>query len=306
MSEYNKYLKKVVKKSLSRINGKQASEIKDNILSLITDLSHDQRTKLDTLSKVLVKAYLENKPLFYSVITAIFDFLRNNPSIDLFSLMLKHKKFNTANLSSIFLRLMDEGVLSVFDIKEFLPKHSSDTIKVSFLSRLLRKAQPGVMEDIILDALVDIIMPGTMEEMFNPLAMSPEFLGSIMGTVQILQVLYKKGYPVELIIQKIGEKGGPQQVLFIMMMLLQAGMSNLEVEDIVEKIDNPTFTQMFDQARNIMESMLPPGMTPNSMAGGQPGRQPGQGGARGNPLGNPLVQKLYMRLFKLFGRLRKF
>ncbi|MBD3186818.1 hypothetical protein GF325_08335 [Candidatus Bathyarchaeota archaeon] len=302
MKDTEKYFRKLARKSLKNIEKSEHEAIQERLMSCISIIHPQDMAMVDTLAYFMARAYLDNKNLFYTLFPFLIDFLRNNPSIPILERMLKVKGFNTAHMSSIFMHLVDAGVFSVFDLKNFIPARSPATTKIALLSKLLKKAPAGVMQDVCLEALVETIMPASISQPTPESMMSPSFLGDMLGTAQILVMLHRKGYPVDLVFQKMGEIHGPQMVLMIMMMFPQVGMKEQEVQELLSKLDNPAFQQMYEQAKRMMDKMLPQGASRDMM---QEGMFSGMVGGS-NMARNPLLKKLYSRLFKLFGRFGRF
>ena len=298
-----KEFSKFVKIPAKRIVKMDENDVLDHVFTLVTDLTQKRKEKLDLVSNLFVKLYLHDKAYFYKIFVPFFDFLRNNPDIDLFSRLLSHKQFNTTHLSNIILDLMGTGVITVFDIKSILPNTLSKSRKLVLLGRLLKKAQEGIMRDTVVDIFIDVLMPGDTFAMDPQNFMNLEFMNKMVASLSQLAFFYRKGYPVNLILSRIGEQQGPQMVLFVVLMLSQGIMNNDEVRELLESMENPMFSKMFWQAKENMESMMPPGMQGMNVdlsrgmsLGG--GKIPGLGG-------NSIFKKIGEKLFKLFGRFGK-
>jgi hypothetical protein len=114
-----------------------------------------------------------------------------------------------------------------------------------------------------------------------------DFMAKVMKNLQVLGNLYRKKVPIEVLLERIGEKQGPQAVLFILLMLGQGILSDDEIGEILQKIDNEGFTEMFQAAKKNMESMLPPGIKQAFNARSAPSST-----RPASPLGGPAMPRL--------------
>ncbi|MHA1791711.1 MAG: hypothetical protein ACTSVI_03640 [Promethearchaeota archaeon] len=304
MSEDIRNFKKYLTISIDHLREMDIREIMNDVFSLVTDINTYKMEKLDILSRFYVRLYKEDKKLFYDTFPLFLDFLRNNPEIDFFSIMLNDKKFNTANLSSLFLRLIEKGALSVFDIEGMMPKSSSVAMQVSFLSKILKVSPEGIMQDKILDLLVDLLIPEKFLNLNPENLMSFDFISGISKSLAMLATLYKKNYPIELILEHIGEKYGAQFLLFILMMLPQNGLSDADMSNIIDMMDNPVFKNMYLQAKQTMENLLPPEMRGSSAFNIDPHQEKSKNRKR-HPL-SFLLDKVRNFLLNFLGRFKRF
>nr|MDO8112376.1 hypothetical protein [Candidatus Sigynarchaeota archaeon] len=301
MSDDIKAIKGLLKSSTAELKAMGAHEVQKRLLALMTDLGVKGKQKLDLLSTFLVHVHASDKDLFFEVFAPLFDYLRNNPGVDLFSLMLAKKGFTTTHLAAIYRLALNKGAMSVLEIETFFPK-TTKTKKVLLLSKLLKHADEGLMRDTILDLLVPTILP-SMPELDPTSMMNPEFLGEIMGSMSLLAMLHTNGYSVAPIIARVGEQQGPQLAMFVLLMLSNGFVDDAGIQAILAEIDNDAFTTMFTSARKTMANMLPSGMKGKAAPVGQ---QPPFGipGAARIP-SSPFIGKIMAKLLKFLGRFRR-
>ncbi|MFX0099916.1 MAG: hypothetical protein ACFFCS_10055 [Candidatus Hodarchaeota archaeon] len=300
MDDDLKKIKALLKEPVTSITAGDPANLQKQILSMVTDLTEDKKQKLDTIARLFIKVYTADREYFHAVIPPFLDFMRNNPSVDLFTLMLEDKDFNTSDLATMINQFINNGVFSIFDLEAMVPRGTTKTRKISLLAKLLKKAPEGVMQDTVLSLLVELVMPQQVT-MLNPEMMfNMDFLNEISKSIQTLITLHRKGYQASLILAKIGENNGPQFVMFMLMMMGQFGLTDQEAQEILDKFENPMFQTMFFQAKKSMESMLPQGMQ------GRAGMMPMPGAGASKLMKNSLFQKFAGRLMKFFTRFRKF
>ncbi|NMC08210.1 MAG: collagen-like protein [Candidatus Lokiarchaeota archaeon] len=314
MSEEIKAFKALARASPEELKSKDVQAMQKQILALVTDLGEKGKQKLDVLAEFLVKLHAADKDVFFTTIAPLLDFVRNNPKVDIFSPMLAHKGFTTKDLSLLFKQAFNSGVLSIFDLEIFLPKTASKTRQALLLGRLLKDSSEGAMQDTVCDQLAKLVLPADMPSLADPAALATNmgFLDRMMQDIGLLGLLHKYKYPVAPVINRIGELQGAQVAMFVLLMLAQAFIDDNGIQAILRDMDNEMFSNMFQNARNMMGDMMKgmpgaPGFP--GMAGEKPGPRGGVGGIPGMPLqrlpGSSLLARILAKLMGFFGRFRR-
>jgi hypothetical protein len=302
---------RIARLPLEKVRCTERSTVQRAILEFVTDLSKNGQKKLDMLAKFFAKIFLADEKLFVDLFGPFMDFLRNNPQVDFMDLMLHAQNFKASIGANAITRLLATGTINALDLETILPKSSTNPKGITLLAILLKRAGTagGILQDTFADSLVQIVFPegSFMVDPTKPPSM--DFMAKIMKNLQILGNLYRKKVPIEMLLERIGEKQGPQAVLFILLMLGQGILSEEEIGEILQKIDNEGFTEMFQAAKKNMESMLPPGVkqafNARSAAGSTRPGSPIRGPAIPRLPGSGILQRISARLLSWLARLRK-
>ncbi|MEX2680728.1 MAG: hypothetical protein Q6373_003960 [Candidatus Sigynarchaeota archaeon] len=306
MSEDIKAFKELAKASPEQLKVKDIQAMQKHILALVTDLGDKGEKKLDILGEFLVKLHSADKDVFFKTIAPLFDFVRNNPKVDIFSPMLARKAFTTRDLTAVFQRAFNTGALSIFDLETFLPKAATKTKQALLLGRMLKASSEGVMQDTVCDQLVKLVLPADMPSLDPASMMDMGFIERMMQSIGLLGLLHKQKFPVAPVINRIGEQQGPQVAMFVLLMLGQAFVDEDGIQAILRDMDNEVFANMFNNARKMMGNMMQ-GMAEK---GGMPGMPLSPGGTLpGFRLpkvpGRSLLARILAKIMGFFDRFRR-
>ncbi len=300
---------------VARLPANKASTIdeatlKDHVFTAVTGLSPQAKDQWLRLAVMLFHVRAINKKAFLNIFSPFLDFLRASPSVDFFSLVLEVKGASASDIASLMFDLLNDGTISAFDLEALLPR-SPTPRNVSLLAIMMKRAESGMLQDIIVEKITNTLFPEDTFTFSPENFMNPEFMSKVLGSLDIVAALCKKSYPVELVISQIGEARGSQAALFLLLMLSQGFLTDVEVKGILDRMENPTFATMYENAKKTMESSME-SMMPPEMRGMAPFGARGQvrlplgagagrllGGAGGSVLG-----RLLGTLGRLFGRFR--
>ncbi|MHA1372589.1 MAG: hypothetical protein ACTSWN_07780 [Promethearchaeota archaeon] len=264
MTREIKAIKKLKRLPINKLREIGVKDIQEKIFYLITDLQKNERKKLKLIADLFLKIYKDDKKFFYSLIPPFLDFIRGNPKVDIFTLMLVPERsgaLTTKELARLYEGLLDRGLMTPIEFKTFLPKDIAETKQISLLAMLLKNAMDDeAIQEVILDLMIDLIVPESMLE-FEPVKMiSFEMFNRVMRMARYLVTLQRKNYPAYLILERIGERSGIQSILLILMLMEQIGIKDREMKALLNEIDNPLLSNMFFQAKKMADTMLPPSM----------------------------------------------